>query len=208
MTNATILPRSTALRFARTAALSLLLAALAACGDDPAGPGDGPSSIHFSFRGSGPERTVEGIYEVDGDPVLAGTQITQTFAIGQRVSGESTLRVLTNWFHPAQGTADFAWVTVPRLTVGTVAIDGVCPGETCAGVTLALEVQTGAVFDQAKYSCDLYDGTVRINSISSGRATGTFSGTGRCTGQPGTADLDEFRITGGTFDVNVIDVAS
>ncbi|HYW10596.1 MAG TPA: hypothetical protein VE871_01535 [Longimicrobium sp.] len=132
----------------------------------------------------------------------------QTFAIGQRVSRESTLRVMTNWFHDAQGTADFAGVTIPRLTEGAVAIDGICTGESCAGVTLALEVQTGGVFDQAKYSCHLYDGTVRINSISNGRATGTFSGTGRCTGQPGTANLDEFRITGGTFDVNVMDVAS
>ncbi|HST63175.1 MAG TPA: hypothetical protein VLK84_30980 [Longimicrobium sp.] len=212
MTNATILPRSTApraARFARTAALSLLLAALAACGDND-GPTEsaGASTIRFSYSGSGPEGSVQGTYEAQGDPSLAGAQITQTFAIGQRVASQTAFRVLSNVAHPAQQTADFADVTIPRLDVGSAEIDGVCPGELCPEVSLALEVQTTGVFDQAKYSCYLYEGRIRLNSISDNRAKGTFSGTGRCLGQEGTADLDQFIITGGTFDVKVIDVAS
>lgn len=108
---------------------------------------------------------------------------------------------------PAQQTADFAGVVIPRVSAGSVEIDGMCPGELCPEVSLALEVRTDDVFDQARYSCSLEDGTIRIESISGGRAKGTFSGTGRCTGQPGTEDLDEFAITGGTFNVKVIDVA-
>lgn len=212
MTNATILPRSAApraVRLARTAALPLLLAALAACGDSD-GPTEssGPSIIRFSYTGSGPEGSVQGTYEAKGDPSLAGAQLTQTFALGQRVSSESTFRVLSNVAHPAQQTADFAGVVIPRLDAGSAAIDGICPGEVCPGVSLALEVSTAGVFDQAKYSCYLDSGSIRLTSISEGRAKGTFSGTGGCLGQEGTADLDQFVITGGTFDVKVINVPS
>lgn len=217
MTNATILPRPAApraTRLSRTAALArraapLLLAALAACGDGN-GPTEssGASTIRFTYSGSGPEGSVQGTYEAKGDPGLATAPITQTFALGQRVASQNTFRVISNVAHPAQGTADFAGVVIPRLDVGTVDIDGVCPGELCPEVSLALEVETGGVFDQAKYSCYLYEGRIRLNAISDGRAKGTFSGTGRCLAQEGTEDLDDFTITGGTFDVKVIDVAS
>lgn len=208
MTNATTRSRPAAPRRARTAVLSLLVAALAACGDDPSGPGDGAGSTRFSFRGTGPVGTVEGIYDAEGAPSFPVPPVTQTYALGQRISGEHTLRIVSNVAYSAQQTADFAWVTIPRLTVGSVQIDGICPGESCASVKVALQVSTAGTFDQAKYSCDLYDGVIRINSISEGRATGTFSGTGRCLGEPGTEDLDSFAVTGGTFDVRVIEVPS
>jgi hypothetical protein len=190
-------------------AAPLLLAALAACGDGPTGSGEsGPSSIRFTYAGSGPQGVVQGTYQAEGDPALPVAPITQTFALGQRVSSESTLRVMSNVARSAAQTADFAWVIIPRLTVGTEPIEGTCPGELCAGVTLALEISTNVSFDQAKYSCALDSGTIRITSLSGGRAKGTFSGTGSCLGQPETEDLDEFIITGGTFDVKVIDVPS
>jgi hypothetical protein len=217
MTNATILPRPAAPRAARlswTAALArsaapLLLAALAACGDNDGPLGSsGASIIRFSYSGSGPEGSVQGTYEAKGDPDRSAAPITQTWALGQRVTSQGAFRVVSNVAQPAQQTANFADVTIPRLTVGSADIDGVCPGELCPEVSLALEVSTAGVFDQAKYSCYLYDGRIRLTSISDGRAKGTFAGTGRCLGQEGTADLDEFVITGGTFDVKVIDVPS
>jgi hypothetical protein len=190
-------------------AVPLLLAALAACGDGPTGSDEtGPSSIRFTYSGSGPQGTVQGTYQAEGEPSFPVPPITQTYALGQRVSRESTLRVISNVAHAQQQTADFAWVTIPRLTVGSAPIEGTCPGETCASVTLALEVATNLSVDQAKYSCHLDSGTIRITSISDGRAKGTFSGSGSCLGEPGTEDLEGFSITGGTFDVKVIGVPS
>jgi hypothetical protein len=211
MTNSTILFRPAAPRAARLARMvaPLLLAALAACGDSD-GPTESsePSSTRFVYGGSSAQGTVGGTYQAEGNPSFAGSQITQTFALGQRVAGQTTLRVLSNVARNTQQQADFAIVTIPRLTVGRVDIVGTCPGETCAAVSLALEVSTSAAVSQARYSCALDAGTIRITSISGTRAQGTFEGTGRCIGRPGTADLDQFSITGGTFDVNVIEVPS
>ncbi|HLM66600.1 MAG TPA: hypothetical protein VK358_03690, partial [Longimicrobium sp.] len=162
----------------------------------------------FAYGGSSPQGQISGTYQAEGDPSLTVPPITQTFALGQRVAGETTLRVLSNVARSTQQQADFATITIPRLTVGRVDIVGTCPGETCASVFLALEVSTSAAVSQARYSCALDAGTIRINSITGTRAQGTFEGTGRCIGRPGTADLDQFSITGGTFDVNVINVPS
>jgi hypothetical protein len=214
MTYETILPRPAARRAGRLAraavlaraAAPLLLAALAAC--DGEGPSEtaGASSIQFAYSGSGPEGTIQGTYQAHGDPALTVPPITQTYALGRRDSGEEMLEVLSNVARNPQKQADFAWVTVPRLTAGSVAIDGICPGEVCPAVSLALEVSTDVAVSQAKYSCVLESGTIRITEISNSRAKGTFSGTGSCLGRPGTADLDQFSITGGTFDVKVRDV--
>ena len=213
MTYETILPRPAApraRRLARTAVLAraaapLLIAALAACdGEGPSGT-SGASSIQFAYSGSGPEGTVQGTYQAQGDPALTVPPITQTYALGRRDSGEGMLEVLSNVARNPQQQADFAWVTIPRLTVGSVAIEGICPGEVCPAVTLALEVSTEVAVSQAKYSCALETGTIRITEIGNSRAKGTFSGTGSCLGRPGTADLEQFSITGGTFDVKVRD---
>lgn len=215
MTNTTLRsrPAARAGRFARMAArltaAPLLLAALAACGegDDGIGPGNtGPSSVAFGYTGSGPQGSIQGTYQAMGDPDRLVPQLTQTYALGQRVASEGVLRVTSNVARAGQ-RADFSWITIPRLTVGAVAIDGTCPGETCAAVSLAIDVSSVGV-SQAKYSCALDSGTLRIFSIREGRAVGEFSGTGSCLGAPGTADLDEFSISGGTFDVKVIDVPS
>lgn len=183
-------------------AAPLLLAALAACGDGPAGS-DGRSSVRFSYTGSGPEATIQGTYQAEGDPNLLVPPLTQSYAMGRRDTSEGLLDVLSNVARNAENEADFSEVTIPRLTVGTVAIDGICPGETCAAVSLALVVSTNVAFSQARYSCALHTGSIRINDISDGRAKGTFSGTGSCLAGPGYEDLDEFSITGGTFDVKV-----
>lgn len=93
------------------------------------------------------------------------------------------------------------------LTTGSVVIDGICPGEVCAAVSLALDVPLSGA-SQARYSCALDDGVITVLSLRDGRAVGEFSGTGSCLGAPGTDDLETFSITGGTFDVKVVDVPS
>ena len=191
----------------RSAAL-LLMAALAAC-DNPAGSGEpATSSVSLVYGGSNSQGTINGRYEAEGEPAFPTAPITQTWALGQRVSGQTLLRVGSNVARTSENTADFAWVTIPRLTVGNVPILGTCPGEDCAGVSLALVVSTNVAVSQARYSCALDEGTIRVTSISDGRAKGTFSGTGSCLAAPGFQDLDQFTITDGTFDVKMIDVPS
>ncbi|HEX6037920.1 MAG TPA: hypothetical protein VFZ20_07775 [Longimicrobium sp.] len=197
-------PAAHAGRFARAAA-PLLLAALAACAGDGTGPGEAkPGSVAFAYSGSGPEGTIQGTYQVLRDPVGLVPRLTESYALGQRVESQGVLRVVANMAREGQ-RADFAQVTIPRLTVGSEAITGICPGESCAAVSLGIDLATGGV-SQAKYSCSLDQGIIRIFSIQNGRAEGEFSGTGSCVGAPGTADLEEFSITGGTFDVKVRDV--
>lgn len=191
-------------RLARIAAPVLLLAALAACGgENPTGAGEpqADSSIRFDFSGSGPDVVLQGTYEAQGAPRPGTDLIDQTYAMGHRYAGAGAIQVMSNRKRDG-GTADFAWVTLPRLSAGAVSVDRSCGTDTCPGVLLALEVGS-AHGSQARYSCSLEAGTLRITSISSSRAKGEFSGTGICVGAPGTDDLPDFRITNGQFDVKL-----
>lgn len=184
----------------------LLLAALAAC-DNPAGSGGPPAStVRVVYGGSSNQgTTVNGTYQARGEARAGTAPILQTYALGQRFADDGHILVLSNLKHAGADVADFAWITIPRLTEGSVTIDGICPGENCAAVSLALEVGTVGV-SQAKYSCSLDAGTIRVTAVTETRVRGDFSGTGFCVGAAGTADLDQFSIAEGTFDVALIDV--
>lgn len=191
---------------ARVAALPLL-AALAACDNNPAGGGETVSNVHVVYGGSNHQgTTLNGRYEARGEARAGTAPIQQTYALGQRFTDDGHILVLSNVKHGGEDVADFTWITIPRLTEGSVTIDGICPGENCAAVSLALEVGTVGV-SQAKYSCSLDAGTIRVTAVTETRVKGDFSGTGFCIGAPGTADLDQFSIAEGTFDVVLIDVA-
>lgn len=185
-------------------AAPLLLAALAAC-DNPAGGGESVSAVQIVYGGSSNQGTVNGTYEARGEARTGTPPIQQTYALGHRYAADGYIDVISNEKH-AGDVADFAWITIPRLTAGTVDIDGICPGENCASVSLALEVGTTGV-SQARYSCSLDDGIIRVTSVTETRVKGDFSGTGFCVGAPGTPDLDQFSIAEGTFDVRLIDIA-
>lgn len=185
-------------------AAPLLLAALAAC-DNPAGGGETVSNVQIVYGGSSNQGTVNGRYEARGEARTGTPPLQQTYALGQRYTDDAHIQVVSNRKHDGD-VVDFAWITIPRLTAGAVTIDGICPGETCAAVSLALEVGTTGV-SQAKYSCSLDSGTIRITSVTETRVKGDFSGTGFCIGAPGTPDLDQFSVAEGTFDVRLIDIA-
>lgn len=193
-------------RLVRAVALAPALlaapAALAAC-ESSTEPGTGPSRIGFTYVGTGAEGTIQGTYSAESDFVVGRSQLTQTFAIGHRYA--AAVGVISNVARSA-GLSDNTSLTIPRLTVGSVSIDPACETDYCAEVFLGLELPS-AEGSQAKYSCSLQAGTLRITAISDMRARGDFSGTGVCIGAPGTEDLEEFRITGGTFDVKVIEAA-
>lgn len=198
----------TKMKISARLAAPLLLAALAACDDNPAGSGGTPvSNVHVVYGGSNNQgTTVDGTYEARGEARAGTAPILQTYALGQRFADDGHILVLSNVKHGGADVADFTWITIPRLTEGSVAIDGICPGENCAAVSLALEVGTVGV-SQAKYSCSLDAGTIRVRAVTETRVKGDFSGTGFCIGAPGTADLDQFSIAEGTFDVVLIDAA-
>lgn len=189
-------------RSARIAAPALV-AALAACDGGPTDPqpSAGASTVRFAYEGSGAEGVVSGAYEATGDP-RAG-QSRQTFAIGQRYRGAGAIQVVSDLQRPGD-VSDFAWVVIPRLDAGTLAIDRACGTDYCPGVFFALEVKN-THGSQARYSCTLESGTVRVTSISATRVAGEFSGTGACIGAPGTADLEQVSVAGGRFDVKLID---
>ena len=190
-------------RLIRTAALApALLAALAAC-DSSTEPGSGPSRIQFTYVGTGTGGTIQGTYNAEGDFVLGRPQLEQTFAIGHRYADDGAMGIISNVARSAT-LPDYMSLTIPRLTVGSAAIDPDCATDFCAGIFLGLELPA-AEGSQAEYSCSLQAGTLRITAISETRMRGDFSGTGVCLGAPGTEDLEEFRITGGTFDVKVIE---
>lgn len=196
----------TNMKISARVAAPLLLAALVAC-DNPAGSGGGEtvSTVWMVYGGSSNQGTVNGTYEARGEARTGTPPLQQTYALGQRYVDDGYIQVMSNRTHEGDA-ADFTWITIPRLTEGSVTIDGTCPGETCAAVALALEVGATGV-SQARYSCSLDAGTIHITSVTETRVKGDFSGTGFCIGGPGTTDLDQFSIAEGTFDVKLIDVA-
>ena len=195
----------TKMKISARLAAPLLLAALAACDNPAGGEGTPVSNVRVVYGGSNNQGTVSGRYEARGEARAGTAPILQTYALGQRYTDDGHILVLSNVKHSGEDVADFTWITIPRLTEGTVTIDGICPGENCASVSLALETGTVGV-SQAKYSCSLDAGTIRITSVTATRVKGDFSGTGFCVGAPGTADLDQFSIAEGTFDVVLIDI--
>ena len=176
----------------------LLVAAfafIASC-DDGTGPNDLSlaGSMSFNFTGGG-----GGTFNVTGAiPLNEANLYRQSWAVGGRDDTENILVVTAV---RAQGGGDFdeAFLVIPRLTPGSATI------ETCTTLDCPLFWFTlGANeddFDSFNQFCMLETGTLTIATISSTRATGSFSGTGTCTSGTGTETT--FIVTNGSFDVAV-----
>lgn len=183
----------------RLAVASLLLA-LAACDGDPNGPAQTQNAVRITYAGTG----IGGSYVAQG-ALQAGTPpLQQTYAQGRRYPVAGALEVLSTQTRSST-TADFAWLDIPQVTTGTLAIDPDCDADHCPAVSLALEVGTTGV-SQARLSCFLRQGSITVSAISDTRVRGTFSGTGHCLGAPGTANVEDFAITSGSFDVPLVDL--
>lgn len=184
----------------------MLLTGVPACGDGVNDPQPtGPSSVSFSYQGQGEEGSISGSYQVEGDPDLSVPSGRQTYAEGRRIRSAGALQVDTN--RQRSNDYDFARVTLPRLSTGSWATDRPCGTDYCPEIFIALELRR-VHGSQARYSCTLESGIVRITSISGTRARGGFSGTGICLGAPGVADLEHFSVSNGRFDVKLRDVQS
>jgi len=167
---------------------------LGAC-ESPSGSGviNGGNSVSLSYGGA-----VTGSFAAQGGFIATAPPNTQTFAIGTR-DGEGTLLV-TAYRQRGGARFDVATITVPDAAVGQVAVD-VCPGETCASVSLGLDIgqATGSV---AAHTCHLETGTIRVTALSATRATGSVSGTGFCLPGSGGTSVP-FQVTSGSFEVDV-----
>lgn len=173
-----------------------LAAVLAAC-ESPSGTlvtnGGSGNTVSLAYTGG-----VTGSFAVSGTFNSTAAPNTQTFAFSS-VDADGTLEVVA--YRQLGGNRfDLATITVPDAAVGDVAVD-VCPGETCASVSLSLDVgqATGSI---ATNSCRVETGTISITALSGTRATGTVSGTGVCLPGTGLASIP-FQLTSGSFNVQV-----
>lgn len=170
-------------------------ALLASC-EDASGPnGLFAGTVTFNFTGAG-----GGTFNVTGGiPLSEDNFYRQDWAIGARDDAEGLLG-LTAVRAQGGGTFDQVVVTIPRLTPGSANIEANCTGSDCAGFGFILGSHEDDIlsFEQ---SCVLTAGTLTIATISSSRATGSFSGFGICTSG---SDVDtDFTVNSGTFDVVV-----
>lgn len=168
----------------------------AACSDGPAAPGSSEPSASFTYQGP-----LAGTFLAVGKPRLDRTPLSQTYAHGLRYPDPASIEVSSILQRP-DNLADALWVNFPRQSAGSVAIDtNTCPAwdDACPSVSVALGLPTGGI-GQAKYSCRLETGSIRVASITEDRVTGEFSGRGTCTSDSG-QDIDGFTVTDGRFDV-------
>jgi hypothetical protein len=176
----------------------LAFAGLTSCSDS--GPnGNASGTVSFSFTGGG-----GGTYNVTGAiPVNASALFTTNWAAGARDDANNTTEVISVRTATAS-TFDEIVITIPRTTAGSSTIDVNCSANTCADVSFLIGTNSsGSVF---QYLCVLETGTIAIGSISSTRASGTFSGTGTCTNGGGTETA--FAVTGGSFNVPLVDAGA
>lgn len=173
-------------------------ALVASCSDsEPDGFG-ASGTVTFSLSG-----VPGGPWNVSGRPPVSQSQaFTTNWSAGLRDDSDGAITVVSVRAQSG-GLADNLFMTIPRLTAGSEEIDlNACDSttEVCAefGFLLGWDPDT---FDEFDYSCELTAGTLTISSISSTRASGSFSGIGTCTD----ANLDDFDISvnSGTFDVGI-----
>jgi hypothetical protein len=177
--------------------------ALAACGGDATST-TAPSAVTTSTAGTVSfsfTNGAAGSFSASGSTPTTNTSVfgTAPWATGVRDDAKQAL-VVVGIVPKTSTTWDFAMIRIKRLTVGSNTIIAPCADSSCTGLIIAFESnQGGSVFTLA---CVLTSGTVSISSLSSTRATGTFSGSGTCAGQAGATSA--FTVTGGTFDVPVV----
>ncbi len=188
-----------------TLLIGMLVLGLAACGDGPNDPKlEEDSSVSFSYHGP-----ISGSFHAEGFPDISKPPLQQTYALGHRYRNPNAIEVSGILQRPG-GMVDGVDIRIPRHAPGSSTIDSnACRwwDDGCPNVFLFLELRNvnGA---QAKYSCRLETGTIRLTSVSETRAEGEFSGTGQCSersGVPGEIiDHEGLNITNGRFEVNLV----
>ena len=174
----------------KRALLVATFAFFAACSDS--GPGGSSGTVSFDYTG-----VISGNFNASGSmPLFMNTD--RSWAVGIRDDTQGALAI-AGILPSTSPKYHFATISIPRLTPGTETIDVANCTSNCAALIVAFGNDDTA--GSTDYFCGLETGTVVISSITEGRATGTFSGTGSCSDSVGTQT--QFAITNGTFNVPV-----
>lgn len=178
--------------------------ALAACSDGGTAP-QTPATpmLRFTYDGA-----MAGSFRAEGAPVLNAPQFQQSFAQGRREGGVSAGLEVLAVQRRAGNLADVVTISGLPQQTGTYTIDDSRCARTeprCPGILVGLEIPTDASVAQARASCTLRTGTIRVTAWTAGRAAGDFAGEGRCLTSDGRT-LEGFRVTGGVFDVALFEV--
>lgn len=180
----------------------VLVSAAAACGGDDGiqPPPDPDEGVGFLYSG---DRA--GSFVAEGDPVLAGDDIVPgTWAAA--VSTDTGF-VLVGSLAAGLPRVDLFFLTVPDPAIGGPTEFGTTVGG--AGVVaFSFDASVGLDPDTIVASIDpenvyvMSEGTLRLETLTATRATGTFVGSGpRFDGGP------RLFVQSGTFDVPVVDVS-
>ncbi|HEU4562781.1 MAG TPA: hypothetical protein VFS20_33435 [Longimicrobium sp.] len=153
-------------------AMAGAVALLAACNDSTGGSGTGPGSLSFSYSG---DRV--GSYSASGTYRPRGSSFDKVpFAVGVRSSG-SDLAVLS--YQPVTSTTgDMVLLAVSGVSQTgsySLASDN-CGSNDCPLALLLFDTNPDLEEDDSQVFA-FSSGTLNVTSISSGRMTGTFSGT-------------------------------
>jgi len=177
-----------------------VLSLVAACGGDkdPTGITGGISgTVSFNYTGGG-----NGSFNATGS-ILAtaseNTAHTTTWAAGFRDNTADFTSIGGN-LAMSGGVANTVTISANRETTGSFTISADCD-ESSANACGLVGFVVGHNQDITVFSfiCALETGTVTIASLSTTRATGSFSGTGECINSQ--FQSSAFAITNGSFDV-------
>lgn len=171
----------------------LTTVALAGCALDRPGPlvPDGEPVLSFSYGGP-----VSGPWRAEGT-VHAPSAGTTTWAAANWDGSDLSVQAQRKNDH---GSVDWVRLTFTRSDAGVVLIEGGCYEPVgCPGATIAFGLRSEPGIP-ADLTCQLFEGTLRLNTVTPSRARGTFEGTGACFAPMGVI-LPSFTISGGSFDV-------
>ncbi len=184
-------------------AIIAALALLSACGSDGVTNtiNDAISgSLSFNYTGGG-----GGSYSATGaitSAALATTPYATTWAAGFKDSTDNSTTIAANIARTAT-TSDLAVISVKGQAIGTFSIDVNCVAtnaSTCNDVLLVTgQSASGQTFSNF---CSLTAGSITISTLTSTKATGTFSGSGTCGSAVGAST--PWVVTNGSFSVPLL----
>lgn len=180
---------------------TLLCLSLAACGDGGLEPRPmGISTLAFSHTGIGTRPA--GAYSAVGEVEMQGDGIPPGEWAFRMRSGPAPQPLLVQASRPAaNGRYDRVTMFLPRgVTAGQTLQFGVMceTSPTCANMSIVFGLHPE--LDAPEVLCSVWGGELRLTTLTSRRAAGTFTGTADCFG---TAS-GETQVTSGAFDVALV----
>jgi len=135
--------------------------------------------------------------------MAASNNALGTWAGGARVNDEGETTVLVTAVTKSGSDYGMTSIQLDGKAAGTYDMGGNCDTN-CAYAVAAFGISSWT--DSGERACFIDEGTVTVTALSATEARGTFSGMGSCITD---AEFDEpFQVSGGTFDVKVMDLAN